>query len=194
VLAVGVTETVAGLCSIPLANATMSGGKVAEKSMVWRFRGTAATMRRMGWMKPMSSMRFTLVEHQGLNAIQPHMSLLHEIKQATGRGHQDLGPGAGCHPLAASDRRAEHHHVAQGNGSGHRWQSFRRFARQFACGRQHQGAWAAQTLAPGAAGQAGQDGDGKGSGFAGAGLRAAEQIAAGQEKRNGLPWIGVGTL
>jgi len=65
---------------------------------------------------------------------------------------------------------------------------------QLARGRQHQSARSAQTFAPRRASQTGQDGDGKGRGLAGAGLRAAEQIAAGQKERNGLRLDGVGTL
>jgi len=136
----------------------------------------------------------TLVEHQGLNAIQPHMSLLHEIKQATGRGHQDLGPAPDAIHLRLLTDAAEHHHVAQGKVAAIGGKAFADCEASSRVGASTRARGPAQTLAPGAAGQAGQDGDGKGSGFAGAGLRAAEQIAAGQEKRNGLRLDSVGTL
>ena len=57
VVAAGVTATVAGSFSICLARSAMSCGMVAENSSVCRSCGSFATIFRMSWMKPMSSMR-----------------------------------------------------------------------------------------------------------------------------------------
>ena len=53
----GVTETLTGFESSCEARRSISVGMVAEKSMVRRRAGIAAAMRRIGSMKPMSSMR-----------------------------------------------------------------------------------------------------------------------------------------
>jgi hypothetical protein len=114
------------------------------------------------------------------------MSLLHEIEQAAGSGHQDFGPAPDAIHLRLLPDPAEHHHVAQGKIAAVGGETFADLGGQLARGREHQGAWSAQAFAPGRASQAIQDGDGEGRGLAGAGLRAAEQIAAGKQKRNGL--------
>ena len=53
----GVTVTSTGSCRILAASWAMSGGIVAEKKSVCRRAGSSGRMRRMSWMKPMSSMR-----------------------------------------------------------------------------------------------------------------------------------------
>ncbi len=57
VLATGVTATFTGSRRIWLASAAMGPGMVAENRRFWRTAGSSATIRRIGWMKPMSSIR-----------------------------------------------------------------------------------------------------------------------------------------
>ena len=53
----GVTVTSTGSRRIFAASAAIDSGIVAEKKSVWRRSGSSGRMRRMSWMKPMSSMR-----------------------------------------------------------------------------------------------------------------------------------------
>ncbi len=56
--------------------------------------GTAATILRTSWMKPMSSIVVGLVEHQDLDAGERDEALLHEVEQAARRRDHDRRAGA----------------------------------------------------------------------------------------------------
>ena len=120
------------------------------------------------------------------------MSLLHEIEQTAGGGHQDFSPAPDAIHLRLLSDPAEHHHVAQGKIAAVGGEAFSDLGGQLARGREYQGARSAQAIAPGRTRQAIQNGDGEGRGLTGAGLRAAEQIVAGQQNRNRLRLDGRG--
>ena len=72
----------------------ISSGKVAENSRFCRVFGSSARMRRMSWMKPMSSMRSAFVQHQDLDLAQVDGLLLDVVEQAAGRGDEHVDAAA----------------------------------------------------------------------------------------------------
>ena len=89
----------------------MSFGMVAEKNSVCRSIGSLATILRMSWMKPMSSMRSASSSTR--NSTWPSFSALlcDEIEQAARRRDQDFDALHHRADLAAhrhaADRQAE---------------------------------------------------------------------------------------
>ena len=123
------------------------------------------------------------VEHQHLHGGQVQEALLLQVEQAAGGGHQDVD--AAFHGV---DLRV-HADTTEDDGGGQREvfaiDAHRLFdlGREFAGGREHQGADAdAAETAFGAfgAGEALQHGQGESGGLAGARLGATEQVATGQ--------------
>ena len=137
------------------------------------------------------------VQHQGLHLAQVQYALASQIQQAPGGGHQNVHAAA-----QAADLRA-HANAAKNDSAGQLQVLAIGFDRLFhlrsklARGGQHQGADAGAAKAVlGAArhGQAVQDGQHKGGGFAGAGLGTAQNVLPGQNDGDGLGLDGGGSF
>ena len=86
----------------------MSCGMVAENSSVCRSVGSFATILRMSWMKPMSSMRSASSSTKISTPVEPQRVALHQVEQAAGRGDQHVDA---VHQRA---HLAAHRHAADG--------------------------------------------------------------------------------
>ena len=137
----------------------------------------------------------SLVQHQHLHLAQVQHALLQQVEQAAGCGHQNV------HAFFDFGDLRVHAHTAKNDGGGqlqvlavgaHRFFHLRS---ELARGGEHQGpdARAAKfVLSAAAHAQLVQHGQHKGSGFAGAGLGATEQIMAVEHNRDGLGLNGRG--
>ena len=130
-----------------------------------------------------------LVEHQDLHLAQVQHALLLQVKQTSGGGYQQV------HAFFELGDLRVHAHTAKNDGAGQvqvfavSAYAFFHLGREFAGGREHQGADANAAkfvFGRGRGGEALQHGQGKRCGFAGAGLRAAQQVVAGQHQGYGL--------
>lgn len=68
----------------------MLSGIVAEKKRVCRFCGTRAMIFSTSWMKPMSSIRVGLVEHQRLDAREVDIPLPDQVVEPAGSGDENV--------------------------------------------------------------------------------------------------------
>ena len=137
------------------------------------------------------------VEHQGLHGGQVQLALTLQIQQAAGSGHQNIHALAQRADLRVHADAAKHHGGAQLQVFAVGLCGLFNLRRQLAGGRhdEHADAGAAKAVfGAGSHGQAVQDGQHEGSGFAGAGLCAGQQVAACQHHRNGLGLDGSGAV
>lgn len=86
----GVTVTCARVAEHRIGQFTMSSGIVAEKKSVCRFSGSSGRIRRMSWMKPMSSIRSGFVEDEEADVGQRDVTLADQVEQASRRGYQQV--------------------------------------------------------------------------------------------------------
>ena len=91
----------------------MSGGRVAEKNSDCRLAGRAAMIRRMSWMKPMSSMRSASSSTKISTRRRRTLPLAAQVQQAARRGHQDVHPAGERGDLGALAHAAEDDRLAQ---------------------------------------------------------------------------------
>ena len=129
------------------------------------------------------------VEHQDLHLAQVQRALAGVVQQAAGGGHQDVDAAAQFFNLRAHADTAEHHHGGEFEVFAVEANAFLDLGGEFARRGHDQGAHgidAALVFQGWLGGQALQHGQHEGRGFAGAGLGAAEQVAACQHGRNRL--------
>ena len=129
------------------------------------------------------------VQHQHLNAGEVHETLLLQIQQTPGGGHEHVDAALDAVNLRVHAHATEDHGGVQVKVLAVFAHGFLNLRREFACRRQHQGAdgLATELAARGLAfGQTVQQRQGKGGGFAGAGLCAGQQVVAREHERNGL--------
>ena len=158
---------------------------VAENSIDWRCAGRAAATAPDVADEAEVEHPVGLVEHEVAHLVEPQMARVHQVADASRRADHDVG--AAAHPLllrAAAD--AAHHDRA-----------LRAAGRRRNRGSRPRSAGRARAWAPGSArgcrtgGRGGgrcqvlQDRQREGGGLAGAGLRDAEQVAAGQQRGDG---------
>ena len=130
-----------------------------------------------------------LVEHDDLQLLELHVALLQMVEQAPRRGHQDVDTTP-QHGLLGSDvNAADDDATAQRQVSGVVNDVVADLSRQLARRCQDEGADAALWCT---GLQPVQDGQGKARRLAGAGLRAAEDVLAGEGGRNGSGLDGGG--
>ena len=108
VVATGVTATLTGSRSICAASSAMARGMVAENISVCRSTGSLATILRMSWMKPMSSMRSASSSTRNSTSPRRSALLLHEIEQPARRGDQDVDAVEQRADLRAHRHAADH--------------------------------------------------------------------------------------
>ena len=124
VVAVGVTDTSAGLVRYLSASSLIARGMVAEKNRVCRLGGTSATIRFSAWMKPRSSIwsassRTRISSSRRLSARWSMRS-----SRRPGRGDEHVEAARdGAHALvvghaAEDDADREAHELAIGFGAG----------------------------------------------------------------------------
>ena len=129
------------------------------------------------------------VEHEDLDVLEVQRALLVVVEQAAGRGHQDVDALAQAVDLRLHADAAEHHHAGQRQVFAVGAHALFHLRGEFARGRQDEGADgdAAARVAHGLGQrQALQHRQREAGGLAGAGLRAAHQVAALQDDGNGL--------
>ena len=130
-----------------------------------------------------------LVEHEELDRGEIDVTLPVMIEQAAGRGHQDVDAALELHGLRPDAHAAEDHHRREFQVLAVHADGFFDLRGEFAGGREDQ---RAQRLALGArvrgrlVGQALQHRQYETGGLAGAGLRAGEEVATGENGWNGL--------
>ncbi len=130
-----------------------------------------------------------LVEDEHLDAVEAQVALAHQVEQAAGRRHHHVDAAAQRLHLGALADAAEDHRVRDAQVAAVGAEAVADLRGELARGGQHQAAHRARlALLRGGLGgrQALQDGQGEGGGLAGAGLGAAEEVAAGERRRDGL--------
>ena len=186
VVACGATSTRTGSLRKPWARPATSAGMVAEKSADCRRGCSAATIFRTGWMKPMSSMRSasssttkrvwsSRIERSSIRSVsRPGVATTTSTPRAIARtwAERDMPPRT-----SRVESRAPPAKVRKRPRSGPR---ARGSARGPAPGR------SSAPAAPGQVEELVQDRQREGRGLAGAGLGDAEDVAAGELRRDRL--------
>ena len=186
VVAAGATETSAGSCSSSPASLRMSGGMVAEKNRFCRFRGSSRTMRRIGLMKPRSSIWSTSSRTKNSTAPKLADARVEMIEQTSRRRHQHVEAAR-----QRADLRAVRH-AAEDDGDVERQtgreiaKALRDLAGEFARRAEHQDARPALRRGAFVGDEAVEDRQREGGGLAGAGLGDADEIAPFHQDGNGL--------
>ena len=126
-----------------------------------------------------------LVEHEELNQVQPHRAALQMVNQASRRGDDDVGAGVQLVVLPAIADAAK-------NDGGQQIGETRvivdggfHLRGEFARGFEDERARAGRVLD-----ELREDGQGERGGLAGAGLRAADDVASGEHERDGAELNG----
>ena len=159
---------------------------VAEKNRVWRLVGTKATMRFNAWMKPRSSIWSASSRTRISSSRKRQSALVDEVEQAARSCHEDIEPARHfAHALAVGDAAEDDadrqfHELAVGaRRSGDLGGELTRRG-------QHQHADLAGLEIFALGGEPVERRQHEGRGLAGAGLGDAEQVAPGQQRRDGL--------
>ena len=132
----------------------------------------------------------SLVQNKDLQVLQPDEPLLVQIHQTARRGHQNIHAAAQGLHLGILAHAAEDDGVAQGQVCPIGGEALADLDGQLPGGREDQGAEPV-VRRPGLA-QPLEDGGGKGTGLAGAGLGAAQYVPPRQGRGNGLLLDGRG--
>jgi hypothetical protein len=127
-----------------------------------------------------------LVEDEHLGVPEIRRPLSHVIEQAAGRRNQDVEAACQSLTLRPIADAAEHHGHAQVEVPAVGFEAFRDLGRKLARRRENENASTTARSGLPVVCEAMQNRQGKGGGLAGAGLRDAEQVAAGEEVGNGL--------
>ena len=186
VVASGVTcDLLPGSFSICAASSAISFGMVAENISVCRLGELRDDLPDVVDEAHVEH-AVGFVEHQHFDAVQAQGVLLHEIEQAAGGGDQDIddrssgrGPGGPWH-AADGKRGLQPQMAAIGAEAG------QDLAGQFTRRAQHQHAAGLAFNAKRVRRQPIEDRERESGGLAGAGLRDADDIAAGHDERDGL--------
>ena len=180
----GLTATLAGLCSRESTSPCTSGGMVAEKKRVCFWAGSqledaAHVVDEAHVQHPVG-----LVQHEDLQPGQVDELLAVEVAQAAGGGHQDVHALFQPLHLGSLAHAAEDDGGAQGQVLAIGLKALLDLEGQLPGGGEDQGPdGAALGLA---AAELLENGGGEGAGLAGAGLGAAQHVPAGQRGGNGL--------
>ena len=166
----------------------MSSEKVAENIRFWRFGGSSAMIFWMSGRKPMSSIRSASSRTRISTCPRLATRWPDEVEQAARRRDEDLDAAAQGLDLGVHRDPAVDHGRAQGDGPAvgpdalvdlHRELAGRdedQDEDRVACGREARVRPAAQAV---------EDGQHEGGGLAGAGLSGREDVATGEDERNG---------
>ena len=160
---------------------SICGGIVAENSAEWRWRGHFSTMRRTSGRKPHVEHPVGFVENQKFHFVQTERALFQMIEQSSGRGDDDVWAGAQLVVLPSVADAAEDDcdfqiretRVIAERGFDLRGEFSRRFENEHARS-------GGTVLA-----EFGKNRQGERRRLAGAGLRTADDVLAGQHQRNG---------
>ena len=175
-------STTCGRCSSPSASPRISFGMVAEKSRFCRFcrqRGEdAADVRQESHVEHV----IRLVQHEGLDAVQPQHALLLQVEHAAGTADDDLRSLAQRADLLAGRDAAEDRHGLDVRESGQGADLLVDLARQLASRRHDQ--HPRSRSAPGQ--QPLEHGQRECGGLAGSRLGQAQDVAALEGGGNGF--------
>ncbi len=126
------------------------------------------------------------IEDENLDLGEAQGLALDEIDEAARCRHENVNAVAKVLDLAANADAAEDHEALEPHVLAIGAEAVMDLGREFAGGREDEHARRARCGLSGIAGQALDDRQGKGSGLAGAGLGDAQQVAALEERRDGL--------
>ena len=126
------------------------------------------------------------VEHEELDLSELQAVALHEIEQAAGRGHHDFDALHDGADLASHRHAADRQRRGQADVAAIGVEAVEDLSRQFARRAQHQHAAGLGLRLDAVLQDAMQDRKRKGRGLAGAGLRNADDVTAGEREGNGL--------
>ena len=133
-----------------------------------------------------------LIEREELDAAKIDQSLVHQVDQATGRGHQDRRTVADGLHLRALPHATEDDGVTKADVAAIGGEAFADLRGQLARGRKNERARALDARMRRLRAESMQRGQREGSGLAGAGLRDAQNVMAFQRGRNRLRLNGRG--
>ena len=185
VLVGGETSTRSGWCSMSPTSLTTSSGMVAENSIDWRFFGSIDNDAAHVLDEAHVEHAVGFVDDQRRYAVETDMLLLDEVEQAARRGDEDVDAlfhGVDLRVLvdaAKDDGMAQAEMAAIGPEAGVD------LNRELARRREDQGARAAMVGADAVFGETLEQRQAERRGLAGAGLGDAQQVAAGQQRRDG---------
>ena len=126
------------------------------------------------------------VEHEDLDAVEPHRAHLHEIEQPARGRHQHVDAADQIADLAVDRHAADGERDARTDMAAVGLEAVDDLRGQFARRAQHQHAAGALLKALLAVGEMMEDRQREGGGLAGSGLCDADDVARGQHLRNGL--------
>ena len=166
----------------------------------WKGSGEQQSLSIFGYLLQNSSNRrkkthiqhaVSLIQDQGAESRQVHLILIHEIEKTAGAGDNDLGAIAQSLNLRPGADTSINRHTAQAGSLAEEANGLVDLFREFAGRGENQSAllgffFRLQHRI--------QDRQHKSGGFAGTGLRSADQIMAGKNKRNGLGLYRSGLL
>ena len=184
--ATGVTATLTGSRSMCAASSAMARGMVAENISVCRSAGSFATILRMSWMKPMSSIRSASSRTRHSTSPRRSALLLTRSSSRPGVATRTSTPLSsartcapiGTPPIASAARDAQMAAVSA--------EAVEDLAGQLARRAEHQDAAALAHRRPRAGGEPMQDRQRECGGLAGPGLGDADHVAARHDGRNCL--------
>ena len=192
VLAAGVTDDLDRIVQSSPASARMSVGMVAEKNRFCRFFGSSRTMRRIGLMKPRSSIWSTSSSTRNSTAPRLRDARVDMVDQPAGRRDQHVEAGLERADLRAVRHAAEHDRDLERKPAGEVAEALGDLAGQFARRAQDQHARAASRRRAPVGREPVEDRQREGRGLAGAGLGDADEIAA-LHQAAGSPGPGSGS-
>ena len=128
------------------------------------------------------------IEHEDVDVAEIHRALLEQIEQAARRGADDVRSARGFFPLFPVTDAAVHDRDAQIGEAPVIAKGRFDLRGQLARRLEH------ETTKSSVLGEQGQDRQREGRRFAGAGLRGADQIFAGENDGKARSWIGVGSV
>lgn len=132
------------------------------------------------------------VEDEAFEIAEVAVALAHEVDETAGGGDDDVGSVAQGLDLGAFADAAEDHGDAQGEVFGVGVDVVFDLGDEFAGGGEDEGFGAAHAALALKAGEVGEDGQGEGGGFAGAGLGDADEVLSGEDLRDGSGLDGGG--
>ena len=186
----GRMPTRTGSVRMPPASSAISGGIVAEKNSVWRRAGKRRDDPAHVVDEAHVEHAVGLVEDEDLEPAEADVALAHQVEQAAGRGDQDVDAARQRLDLRVLADAAEDHRAPERQMAAVGREARLDLGGELAGRGQHQDAAALGPRAARLAGEALQDRQREGRGLAGAGLGAAEQIAAREQVRDRLQLDG----
>ena len=174
-------------CSMWLASSAISRGMVAEKNSVWRLLGSFATILRMSWMKPMSSMRSASSSTKTSTRSRCTARCCMRSSSRPGVATRTSTPAASARIWRVERDAADGERDARTQVASVGLEAFDDLRGKLAGRAQHQHAAAASASGRRPVfGEMIEDRQREGRGLAGSGLRDADDVARGEHLRNGL--------